>query len=273
MSLNKTIEILGIPRSTLFYKSRKYPAKRKSSTKSLDSNTTKAVEKIVSQKSTYGCPRIKAILARDYNIRVTKYMLHKYLKAQNLLILKNRTRGVGRDHSGKIKVDQINTRWATDITSIKCWNGEKLRLAVVLDCCDRSIIAFKAQRTIQACDIELMIQEALLKRFGDVLAPEGQLQLLHDNGPEFIEKKLNENLKVWNIESCSTPTYSPQSNGMVEAWNGTFKRDYVYENCLDDPEYVCSQIPKWIKEYNEFAPHSALEMKTPSEYFKLKIVA
>jgi putative transposase len=73
----------------------------------------------------------------------------------------------------------------------------------------------------------MMVQEAIHKRFGDQIPPKNQLQLLHDNGPEFIEKALNKNLALWNIKSCNTPTYSPQSNGMVEAWNGTFKRDYV----------------------------------------------
>lgn len=53
------------------------------------------------------------------------------------------------------------------------------------------------------------------------------------NGPEFIKKELNRNLKNENIDSCSTPIYSPQSNGMIELFNGTFNRDYVYQSCLD----------------------------------------
>ena len=60
---------------------------------------------------------------------------------------------------------------------------------------------------------------------------------------------------------------------MVEAFNGTFKRDDVYENCLESANQVAAMIPKWIREYNEYAPHSALEMQTPAEYFKLKQAA
>jgi hypothetical protein len=29
---------------------------------------------------------------------------------------------------------------------------------------------------------------------------------------------------------------------------------------------VYVQIPKWVDEYNNYAPHSALEMKTPSKF-------
>ena len=166
-----------------------------------------------------------------------------------------------------------NTRWASDITSIKCWNGQKLRFTYVLDCCDRSIIAWRAGFHMQACDIELMLQEALIIRFGDQWPKQNELQFLHDNGPEYIEKKLKANIKEWQIKNCNTPTYSPQSNGMCEAFNGTFKRDYVYENCLDNPQTVHDQIQSWVDDYNHYAPHSALGMKTPMEFYNFKTAA
>ncbi len=85
--------------------------------------------------------------------------------------------------------------------------------------------------------------------------------------PEYIEKRLKKSINQWQIEDCNTPTYSPQSNGMCEPFNGTFKRDYVYESCLDNPDVVYEQIQKRVDEYNKFAPHSALDMKTPNEFF------
>jgi len=126
---------------------------------------------------------------------------------------------------------------------------------------------------MQACDIEIMLQEAILNRFGDQLPEKGSLQFLHDNGPEYIERKLRKSINQWQIQDCNTPTYSPQSNGMCEAFNGTFKRDYVYENCLDNPAIVHNQIQKWVDEYNQFAPHSALNMKTPNEFYIFKSAA
>ncbi|MGK0324650.1 MAG: putative transposase [Polaribacter sp.] len=104
-----------------------------------------------------------------------------------------------------------------------------------------------------------MLQEALFNRFGDRMPEKGALQFLHDNGPEYIEKKLKKQVNLWNIEDCNTPTYSPQSNGMCEAFNGTFKRDYVYASCLAKPATVHNQIQAWIDEYNHFAPHRLWE--------------
>jgi putative transposase len=273
LSKNRIIKALGVAKSSVYYKSRKYPNRKPSNRKELPLRVKRLIQIIARRKSTYGVPRIRAILRRDHGFNTTKYMVLRFMDEKNLLIKKNRTRGPSRKHDGKISVDKINTRWASDITSIKCWNGEKIRVAVILDCCDRSVISWLAAKHIQACDIEKMVDSALNKRFRDFLPLKGQLQFLTDNRPEFIEKELNKNLKKWNIESCFTPTYSPQSNGMVEAFNGTFKRDYVYESCLDSNEVVHSQISKWISEYNNYAPHSALKMKTPTEYFILKSAA
>ena len=41
----------------------------------------------------------------------------------------------------------------------------KLRLTYILNCCDRSIIAWKAGFHMQACDIEMMLEEAVFNRF------------------------------------------------------------------------------------------------------------
>jgi len=44
---------------------------------------------------------------------------------------------------------------------------------------------------MQGCDREWMLQEAMFNRFGDGIPEKGTLQFLQDNGPEYIEKKLN----------------------------------------------------------------------------------
>lgn len=267
------IAALGVAKSSVYYKARRYPERKPTVRKPLSEEAKKAIHEITSQRATYGTPRVRAILKRDYRILLSKYMVHRYMKEEGLLLKRFRSRGSSRPHTGKIAVEEPNTRWASDITSIKCWNGQKLRVAFVMDCCDRSIISWKIGLTMQACDIELLVQEAIFQRFADGLPAKDQLQLLHDNGPEYIEKNLQNRLKEWNINDCHTPTYSPQSNGMCEALNGTFKRDYVFESCLDDPKTVIDQIQGWVHDYNNFAPHSALNMKTPNQFFIFKIAA
>ena len=273
ISVNRVIRTLGLSKGTLYYKRRPY-IRHHLFCREIPSEWVTAVKKICDQKATYGIPRVRTLLRRDYSYTLSYYMVHRIMKEEELLIHRtacsNRRE---REHTGHIAVDQPNVRWSSDITGILPWNRDKGRFAYVLDCCDRSIISWRFQRNIQACDIELMLQDALYKRFGGDLPNGHGVEFLHDNGPEYIEKELQKRLLKWNVNDCRTPTYSPQSNGMCEAFNGTFKRDYVYENSLDNFETVKEQIGKWVEEYNTFAPHSALKMMTPLEFFNFKMAA
>src|SRR5437870_4949661 len=48
----------------------------------------------------------------------------------------------------------------------------------------------------------------------------------------------------------TTPAYSPESNGLAEAFVGTFKRDYVSGAELRDAETVLAQLGGWFDDYN-----------------------
>jgi len=77
-----------------------------------------------------------------------------------------------------------------------------------LDCCDRINYSLeKAGKHSRAVDIELMIQEGLLAVLETNLPGPLSVTILHDNGPEFIEKILKKSPEIRNIEDCNTPTY------------------------------------------------------------------
>lgn len=271
MSRNYLLRLFGVSKGTLYYQKKGYPSFRKK-TEKVNQEVVQILKSICVEKPSYGTPRVRAIARRDHGLKLSRYKVHKILKQEGLLIKRQSIRRDERVHTGKVAVAVSNTRWASDITSFHLWDRSKLRFTYILDCCDRSILAYRLCRHIFASDIEQMIQESLLKRMGK-LSGENELEFLHDNGPEYIEKKLKAQLSEWKIVNCNTPTYSPQSNGMCEAFNGTFKRDYLYLNCLESEEDVQAMIGAWIEEYNNYAPHSALEMMTPHEFFKLKLVA
>ena len=102
--------------------------------------------------------------------------------------------------------------------------------------------------------------ESVEKRFGRIDHLPHFVQWLSDNGGCYTAdetRKLTENL---GFIVCTTPAYSPESNGMSEEFVKTLKRDYVYLNHLADPATFIAQIPVWIEDYNEYAPHKGLKM-------------
>jgi putative transposase len=60
---------------------------------------------------------------------------------------------------------------------------------------------------------------------------------------------------------------------MFEVFNGIFKSNFVCSEYLVDFDTVKECTGKWIEEENTCAPHSALDMMIPNEYFNLKLAA
>lgn len=272
MSQNRIHGLFGTSKGTLYYKKKGYPVGRKSH-KERPPEQVSVVRKICGDRPTYGVPRVRRIAERDYGEKMSYHRVYSIMEEEGLLISKTLGQQSRREHTGKISVEEPNTRWASDITSIKLWDGLKARFTYVLDCCDRSIIAWRLGLRMQAVDIEQMIEEAILTRFSKDQIRAPGLEFLHDNGPEYVEKVFRKRLLEWDVVDCHTPSYSPESNGICEAFNGTFKRDYVYQGYLDNIDELRKQIEKWVADYNTFAPHSALGMKTPAEFFKLRQAA
>lgn len=73
-----------------------------------------------------------------------------------------------------------------------------------------------------------------------------------------------------NLTPCFTPVASPQSNGMSEAYVKTLKRDYFRIAALPDAETALRLIDRWIEDYNEIHPHSALKMASPRQFIRAK---
>jgi putative transposase len=171
-----------------------------------------------------------------------------------------------RRHEGRVSVLEPNRRWASDITGIKAWNGEKGRLAVIIDCADRMVLAWRFGPRMVSEEPQEMVREAVFQRFGNETWKAQNLEFLSDNGPEYACRKLRHVLQGFGMIVCRTPRRSPESNGLAEAFFGSFKRDYVYQGELESREAVARQIPVWIEDYNQIAPHSALGMKAPAKF-------
>lgn len=214
--------------------------------------------------ATYGYRRIHVLLKKA-GIRVNPKTVLRILRRRKWLSSMRSQRLItGRLHTGQVMVPEPNKRWASDITGIKAWNGEKGRLAVIIDCADRMVVTWRFGHVMKTQDIIFLVDEALRSRGMDGKG----LEFLSDNGPEYASLELRAALISSGIIVCRTPRRSPQSNGIAEAFFGSFKRDYVWQSELQSYEEVRRKIGGWINDYNEKAPHSSLGMKAPGEFYR-----
>ena len=228
------------------------------------------IRRVVDERVTYGYRRVTALLNRilkaDGKAPVNHKRVYRIMKMNNLLLQRNAGRVI-RVHDGKVSMLRSNLRWCSDVFEIACWNGEKIRTAFSMDCCDREIMSYVATTGgISGDMVRDLIAESIEARFGNVDKVPGKIQWLSDNGPAYIARATMHFAQMMGLEVCTTPYYSPESNGMAESFVNTFKRDYVHVNPLRDARSVLERLPEWFRDYNENHPHKGLKMMSPREY-------
>lgn len=243
-------------------------------TKQGDDELLTAIRRIVDERPQYGYRRVARHLNQSrHDAGLPAVNLKRVFRLMSVhgLTLRAPNRKPTRTHKGRIMVDERNTRWCSDIFTIQCDNGERVVTTFALDCCDREVFAFlSSTKGIDSEMIRDLMVEAVEKRFGTGnTAPRG-LQWLTDNGPQYTAHATVAFGRELGLDICTTPAYSPQSNGMAEAWVKTIKRDYVAFADLTDARSVLSALPNWIEDYNEKAPHSALKYRSPREFIRAR---
>ena len=262
-SLSFVLRVLEKSKAWFYYR-REAPRARVSRRPDVEA----AIERIIRERpATYGYRRIFGMLIRE-GISVNPKTVWRIMRRRGWLsTLRSARLRVGRRHEGQVRVAKSNRRWASDITSIKAWNGEKGRLAIIIDCSDRSVLAWRWSKTMPSEQLQEMVREAVFSRFGMSRVRANGIEFLSDNGPEYGCHRLRGLLREFKMEICRTPRRSPESNGIAERFFGTLKKDYVYQGELENFAEIGRKMEGWIRDYNEVAPHSALGMKAPAKYY------
>lgn len=98
-----------------------------------------------------------------------------------------------------------------------------------------------------------------------------RIEWLSDNGSIYTANKTREFAKELGLDACTTQAYSPERNGLAEAFVKTFKRDYVRVHDIETAEEVLLQLHKSFDDYNNNHPHMGLKMKSPCECRRLQL--
>lgn len=271
--INRVCKVIGVARSNQYAHR---IARRKRYIRLDDPEVLKSVLAVTKDRGTYGYPRVTALINRERRTQSKKVWNKKRILRVmqiNNLVLQKFINKPKRPHLGTVMTLQSNLRWCSDILEIRCWNGEKVFIAFALECHDREVLSFVVEkRPMFHGDIIRLMDQAVTSRFGEYVEKlPHKIQWLSDQGPQYKAIQTVAYGDEWGFDVRTTPAYSPESNGMAEAFVKLFKRDYVYVNELWTADAVIRQVPTWFADYNLNHPHSALQMMSPLEYRKSQI--
>jgi len=229
------------------------------------------IKAIIAGLPTYGYRRVHALLRRQRAQAgapaVNVKRVYRVMKAHGLLLTRHTGADIERRHDGRVAVDQSDTRWCSDGFEIGCDNGERVRIAFTLDCCDREAISWVATTGgIDSSDIRDLMVESVERRFGLADRLPTPIQWLSDNGSPYTATDTRALARLIGLVPLTTPIESPQSNGMAEAFVKTFKRDYAQVRPRPDAMTVIAQLDRWFEHYNTVHPHKSLGYRSPREF-------
>ena len=236
-----------------------------------DEEILQRIKGLVAQRPSYGyrraCAVINRALAADGLPKANHKRIYRLMKENDLLLPKFVGFQPKRKHEGTVQTLRSNTRWCSDSFQIRCWDGRRIEAMFVIDTCDREVLSLVvAIGTLEASDVRDALALAYERRFPGNQAPKIMIEWLTDNGGIFIAKEAQLFAEGLGFIPCQTPAYSPESNGMSEAFVKRFKQDYVYVNELWDAEEVLGKLNVWATDFNENHPHKSLKMMSPSEF-------
>lgn len=261
---------LGVSRSNLIERhQRRYFVRRRRHVDDLE--VTERIKRVVDARPSYGYLRAARVVSRGLVAEggkpVNAKRVYRIMKAQRWLLARHTGKST-RTHDGVIITLRSNLRWCSDAFEIRCWSGERVQVAFSLDCCDREVMSYVATTAaITGEMIRDLMAESVERRFGaEAMRAPQAVEWLSDNGPPYTALETRDFGGKLGLLVCTTPAYSPESNGMAESFVKTFKRDYVYVNELRDAASVIRQLAAWFEDYNEVHPHKGLRMQSPREY-------
>ena len=220
----KTVaDVIGVSRSNLIERLKERPRQKRIGRPPLpDDEFLAAIKAVIAEMPTYGYRRIHAVLKRQALAAGLSPPNHK----RGGLLLNRHAGRVERRHDVRIMLDERNRRWCSDGFEIGCDNGEKVRVAFALDCCDREAMSVLATTGgIRGEDVRDLMVAAIEHRFGRVNRLPVTIEWLTDNGSCYIAGDTRSFAREIGLEPRTTPIESPQSNGMAEAFVRTIKRD------------------------------------------------
>ena len=223
-------QALGVSRSHVLAKKARAPDwtdHRRSPPKSDDAQVKQAIADVVQKRATYGYRRVWARLRLDGHIGINHKRVYRVMRDAGWLLFRQGQKPLDtRKHEGRVAVKESNTRWCSDGLELSCDNGERVRVAFALDCCDREVMSWVATtKGIDAGLVGDLMMQAVERRFGTSETPTKPIEWLTDNGSCYTAAETKSFAKLLGLKPVTTPVTSPQSNGMAESFVKTFKRD------------------------------------------------
>jgi len=264
LSVSRQCSLLGIARSSFYYR------RRPESAEELD--LLNRLDRIFTDHPVYGSRRLQVALQRE-GVPVGRRRIRRLMRQLGLSAVRPKRNTSKPNPAHKVypyllcgkTIDQPNQVWATDITYIAMRQGF-LYLVAIIDWATRRVLSWRLSNTLTAG----FCVEAL----GEALARFGKPGIFNtDQGSQFTSDEFTTLLRDHGVEISMDGRGRCHDNIFVERLWWTVKHEWVYLRPAANGIEQKRSLAEFFDWYNRRRPHQALGWQTPDEAYFTRIAA
>ena len=132
-------------------------------------------------------------------------------------------------------------------------------LCSVLDGYSRYIVHWEIRESMTEADVETILQRA------HELFPVAKPRIISDNGPQFVARDFKAFIRLCGMTHVRTSPFYPQSNGKIESWHKTVKRECIRPETPLSVQDARRIVGRFVTEYNGIRLHAGIGYVTPRD--------
>ncbi len=218
-----------------------------------------------------GTRGIKGYLLNEHNVKMSRRLIARLMKAQRLKCQRKRKFKRGTSAAAndpyiatnllqrQFDVRYPNQVWVTDITYIKTLAGW-MYLAVYIDLYSRKVVGWALDTHMKSELIETALKRALWSR-----KPPKGLIVHSDQGSQYVSNSYRKLLASWGLKPSMSRRGNCLDNAVAESFFKTLKVEMVYRQLsLATAQHMRLLIGDYIGHFNHVRPHSKNEYLSPA---------
>jgi putative transposase len=187
-------------------------------------------------------------------VAVSPASVWRVLKTKGLL--DGRGRAESKKGTGFVQPLRPHEHWHSDISYLNI-AGTFYYFFGLIDGASRSVVHWEIRESMKEADLEIVIERA------KALYPDARPRIISDNGPQYVSRDFHEFIRLSGMTHVRTSPYYPQSNGKIERFHGSLKRECIRPRTPVSLEDARRLVAQFVHYYNTQRLHSAIGYVAP----------
>jgi len=205
---------------------------------------------------TEGYRRLTYMMLDANVVAASPSSVYRVLKAADRL--GQRTARTSSKGTGFVQATRPHEHWHIDVSYLNIC-GTFYYLCSILDGYSRYIVHWEIRECMTESDVETILQRAR-EAF-----PQVTPRIISDNGPQFVARDFKAFVRACGMTQVRTSPYYPQSNGKIESWHKTVKRECIRPKVPLNLEDARRIVAEFVHAYNTQRLHNGIGYITPQD--------